>query len=277
MSDMHHYETAISTIISNKDEEEVILRGHRLSDLIRNNSYADSVFLMLSGRMPTKGEARALDALMTACVTHGVSPSASIGRSFASYGTTIPQALAAGILMYGDIAGGAGDPLARLMTEGMREARPDGGDVGDETIASVADRLVTKMLAAGGGRVPGFGIALHAEDPRVPALLAAAQEHGQAGVFCRLLIAMEESLAKAKRRRIPANLDGAVAALMLDFGFPEGCAAALVMIARSYSTLAHHLEEKTKGTKWRHVPQECVKYTGPMPSSPRVAARRGTP
>jgi citrate synthase len=98
-------------------------------------------------------------------------------------------------------------------------------------------------------------------------LLDAARENGEAGVFCRLLVCVEDELARVKGRRIPMNLDGIVAALMLDFGFPEGCAAALVMIARSYSTLAHHLEEKSKGTKWRHVPQEFVTYTGPMPAA----------
>jgi citrate synthase len=76
---------------------------------------------------------------------------------------------------------------------------------------------------------------------------------------------MEGELALAKGRLIPINLDGIVAALVLDFDFPIGCAAGFVMIPRSFSTLAHHLEERTQETRWRHVPQEDVTYTGPMP------------
>ena len=38
MADMHHYVTAISKIVSTEHEEDVILRGHRLSDLIQKNS-----------------------------------------------------------------------------------------------------------------------------------------------------------------------------------------------------------------------------------------------
>ena len=125
MADMHHYVTAISKVVSTEHEEEVILRGHRLSDLIREKTYAESVFLMLAGRLPSAGEARTLDALMTACVDHGVTPAAMIGRAFASYGTSIPQAKAGGILLFGDIAGGAGDPLARLMKAGLLRVRPD--------------------------------------------------------------------------------------------------------------------------------------------------------
>jgi len=118
-----------------------------------------------------------------------------------------------------------------------------------------------------GGRVPGFGIPAHRTDPRAPALLKVAQEHGAAGLHCRLLVALEEELARVRGRRIPMNIDDIVAALILDFGFPLECAAAFVMIPRSFSTLAHFLEEKAQGTKWRHVPQSEVTYTGPMPTS----------
>ena len=265
MADMHHYVTAISKIVSTEHEEDVILRGHRLSDLIQNNSFAESVFLMLSGHMPSKGQARTLDALMTSCVDHGVTPAAMIGRAFASYGTSIPQAIAGAILLFGDIAGGAGDPLARSMKEALDGALSSAGEADEATIAAAATRLVQDALQNKGGRMPGFGIPAHNTDPRAPALLKVAQATGAAGPYCRLLVSIEKELAKAKGRPIPINLDGIVAALVLDFGFPDGCAAAFVMIPRSFSTLAHHLEEKTQNTKWRHVPQEYVTYTGPMP------------
>jgi citrate synthase len=264
MADMHHYVTEISQIVSTETEEEVVVRGHRLSDLIQNASFAESVFLMLTGKMPSKGQARTLDALFTACVDHGVTPAAMIGRAFASYGTTVPQAVAAGILLFGDIAGGAGDPLARTMAEALGTAVDSQQRIDDETITTAAKKIVADALATG-GRMPGFGIPAHNTDPRAPALLKVAQETGAAGPYCRLLVAIGHELALAKGRPIPINLDGIVAALVLDFGFPLGCAAAFVMIPRSFSTLAHHLEEKTQKTRWRHVPQEYVTYTGPMP------------
>ena len=91
---------------------------------------------------------------------------------------------------------------------------------------------------------------------------------GQAFAAGQPLVAIETELARVKGRPIPINIDGIVAALVLDFGLPEGCAAAFVMIPRSFSTLAHHLEEKSQGTRWRHVPQEDVTYTGAIPGSP---------
>ena len=53
MSDWHHDVTAISQIVSTEQKEELILRDHRLSTLIREASFAPSVFLMLTRRMPT--------------------------------------------------------------------------------------------------------------------------------------------------------------------------------------------------------------------------------
>jgi citrate synthase/citryl-CoA lyase len=37
------------------------------------------------------------------------------------------------------------------------------------------------------------------------------------------------------------------------------------MILRTISMLAHSLEEKNQGTRWRHVPASAVVYTGPLP------------
>ena len=264
MADMHHDTTAISQIISTPSDEDVVIRGHRLSDLIQNASFAEAVFLMLTGHMPSKGQARTLDALFVACVDHGVTPAAMIGRAFASYGTNVPQAIAAGILLFGDIAGGAGDPMAQLMADALGDVLAAQRAIDDAQIETVAKTIVSDAMRTS-GRMPGFGIPAHATDPRAPALLKVAQESGAAGHYCRLLVAIERELASAKGRAIPINLDGIVAALVLDFGFPMGCAAAFVMIPRSFSTLAHHLEEKDQKTRWRHVPSEHVTYTGPMP------------
>lgn len=265
MADMHHYRTAISKILNSSTEEETIIRGHRLSDLIRGRSYVASAFLLLAGRVPTPGEERTLDALMTACVDHGITPAAMIGRAFASYGTPIAQAIAGSTLLYGDIAGGAGDPLAGSMKSAFDAEREESREINEAVIRRVAASLVRDALARSGGRVPGFGNPPHARDPRPGALLDVAREQGTAGIYCRTLVAMEREIVAVKGREIPINIDGIVAALVLDLGLPVDCSSALVMISRGFSVLAHYLEERSQNTRWRHVPQDCVEYTGPMP------------
>lgn len=264
MADMHDWVTAISKVVSTETTEEVIIRGHKLSELIKSSTFAEAVFLMISGRMPTPGQARTLDALFVACVDHGITPAAMIGRAFASYGTSPTAAIAGGILMFGEIAGGAGAPLARDMTAALQPFAKAGTSVSDDQLNTIAKEMIAEALK-NGGRMNGFGIPAHATDPRSPALIEVARKNGAIGIYTRLLLAIETKLRERKGKGIPINLDGIVASLILDFGFPWQAAAAFVMIPRSFSTLAHHLEEKEQNTRWRHVPQEYVTYTGPMP------------
>ena len=46
--DMSSWETAISKVVSEGEEEEVVIRGHRLGDLIGRVGFAEMMFLMLS-------------------------------------------------------------------------------------------------------------------------------------------------------------------------------------------------------------------------------------
>ena len=58
--DMTQWQTAICKVVSHDGEEEIVVRGHRMSDLIGGVSFAEAMFLMLQGRLPTKPQARVL-------------------------------------------------------------------------------------------------------------------------------------------------------------------------------------------------------------------------
>jgi citrate synthase len=47
------WETSISRVVSDGAEEEVIVSGHRLSELIGQISFAEMMFLLLRGDLPT--------------------------------------------------------------------------------------------------------------------------------------------------------------------------------------------------------------------------------
>jgi citrate synthase len=115
--DMTQWETAICKVVSKDGEEEIVVRGHRLSELVGTASFAETMFLMLQGRMPTPGQAHVLDALLVASIEHGIAPPSMISRCFASYGTSIQAAVGSGIAAFGDRMGGLGEQLARLMAE----------------------------------------------------------------------------------------------------------------------------------------------------------------
>ena len=254
--DMSHWETSIARVVSNAAEEEVIVRGHRLSDLVGRVSFAEMMFLMLRGVLPTKPQAAVLDALLVASMEHGIAPPSMIARCFASYGTTIQQAVGGGIIAFGDRMGGLGEQLARLMVERLAVLGPEPSD---DELAEAAREIVAAAAAAR-ERVPGYGIPLHGADPRAPKMLGIAREAGVFGTYCRFAVAIETALAERRGRPVPMNLDGVGAAVILDLGFPWQSTRLFLLTARSVSMGAHYLEEQSQDSTWRHIPADRIDY-----------------
>ena len=144
--DMASWETAICKVVSQGDTEEIIVRGHRMSDLIGQLSFAEMMFLMLQGRIPTKAQARTLDALLVASMEHGIAPPSMIARCYASYGTTLPVAIGAGANAFGDRMGALGEKMAKMLV--ARLAVYKDGRV--PTDAELPGRCIANGSGAGG-------------------------------------------------------------------------------------------------------------------------------
>ena len=257
--DMGSWETSICDVVSTDEEEEVNIRGHRLSELIGQVSFADAMFLLLQGRLPSTAEARVLDALLVASIEHGIAPPSMISRCLASYGSPIQAAIAGGVLAFGDWMGGAGETFAELLARHVGPHIQDRQPVTDEILAEEARNIVTRTRSSN-ERIAGFGIPLHGADPRAPKLLELADEEGVSGPHCRLATAIEAALAEASGRPIPMNLDGVGAALILDLGFPWHSARLFIITPRTVSMGAHYLEELEQDTRWRHIAKDRITY-----------------
>ena len=141
-----------------------------------------------------------------------------ISRCYASYGTSIQTAVAAGVNAFGDRMGGLGEQMAKLMNEALEPLRQNSSP-DDATLASLARGILTKVKAKG-ARVPGYGIPLHALDPRAPQVLEIARTEQTFGDYCRFGLAIEEALAESGGGKpVPMNLDGVSAVIALDLGF----------------------------------------------------------
>lgn len=217
--DVTSWETSICKVVSTADEEEIVIRDHKLSDLIGKVTFADMMFLMLQGRLPAAPERHTLDALLVASVEHGIAPPSMVSRCYASYGTSIQSAIAAGVNAFGDRMGGLGEQLAQTLAETVEKRHLD-ARADDSALADAAQEIVEAAHVAG-QRVPGYGIPLHGADPRAPQVLAVAREQGTCGLYCRLGMAIEQALARARGGRVvPMNLDGVSATVVLDLGHP---------------------------------------------------------
>lgn len=264
--DMTSWQTSIAKVVSHGATEEIVVRGHRMSNLIGRLSFSEMMFLMLQGRLPSGPQARTLDALLVASMEHGIAPPSMIARCFASYGTSIQTAVGAGIIAFGDRMGGLGEQLARLLSARLGPQLASGNPDAD-ALRAIADEIVTEAMHSK-TRVPGYGIPLHAADPRAPQVLEIAQREGTYGPYCRLGIEIEASLGRARGgRKVPMNVDGVSAVVALDLGFDWRLSRLFLLTPRTVSFAAHYLEEQDQDSTWRHLPAEQISYVGREPET----------
>jgi citrate synthase len=246
------------TAIAFGDKNSVVLRGYNLLDLVGKVSFAEAFLLLARGELPPPGHARLLDAMMVSVLDHGIVPSSIVTRYLASSGSPLQAAVAGGVLSFGDTYGGAceqlGEQLA-LRAQVVKEGKLTG--------EQAAKEIVGHFIACG-GKVPGYGHALHPEgDPRVPRLYEIADKNGVTGEFSQLARNVEAALKSIKGRSLPMNQDGALAALGLDMGLDWRLLRALAFVPRSAGLAVHAVEEMTREAGWRHVPDEELIYDGP--------------
>jgi citrate synthase len=240
-------------------------RGYPIEQLIGHVSFAQMIWLMTRGELPSEKQARLLDAALMSAVDHGPqAPSIAISRMAATCGVGLNNAMASAVNVLGDVHGGAGEQAVELYQSVA--SRLDAG----ENIENAVKAGLDAAVAAHGKFVSGFGHRFHPVDPRAPRLLElvdqAAREATVSGRFASIARAVEIELATRKGgRRIPMNIDGATAVIYAELGFPAALARGLFCLSRSVGILAHAWEQTQQGGRNKGpIPREYIwTYDGP--------------
>ncbi len=231
------------------------IRGYDIAELIEKLSYGDVFYLLVTGELPRSNEGKLIEAIFVSCCDHSfLAPSVNATRFAASSGVPLAQAVAAGISAIGRYHGGAIEDCALAFREIM--------DSNPTDLAQAAKDYVRRKRAAG-ERVPGYGHPMHTQDPRVPALIEKAEELGLRGRYVDLALAVEKALEEEVGRRIPINVDGVIAALMLEMGLDPRLGTAFFIISRLPGLVAHYHEETTRERPFRRVGYHEIEYDGP--------------
>lgn len=239
--------------------------GYAIEDLIGRTSFAQMIWLMTRGELPSAGQGRLLDAALMSAVDHGPqAPSIAIARMAATCGVGLNNAMASAVNVLGDVHGGAGEQAVFMYQD--IAARQDAG-------ASLTDAVrggLDAAIAEHGKFVSGFGHRFHPVDPRAAPLLAlvdaAALEGTVSGRFATIGRSVEDELAARKGgRRIPMNIDGATAVIYAELGFPAPLARGLFCLSRSVGILSHAWEQTGQGGRNKGpIPRDYLwTYDGP--------------
>jgi citrate synthase len=248
------WKTAITKVEPNK----IITKGYPQDELIGNVPFSHVVFLLMKGGMPSENEGKMMDAILTACIDHGVTPpSSQASRVVASGGVPMPTAIAAGLMSIGDFHGGAIEKGALFLQKGVKRMKEEGKS-SNEMAAVLVQESKEK-----GKRILGFGHRIHTDDPRTKKLLLLAEELGIAKEHVALSKAIAIELEKSLGKKLPINVDGCVAALISDMDFDWRLGKAFFVIGRTAGLTAQVYEEISREKRMRRMWSADVEYDGP--------------
>jgi len=264
-SQTHH-----SSAISASNPRTILVRGKDLcTDLIGHVSFTDHIWLLITGELPSAGQCAVLDATLVAIAEHGLVPSVQASRmTLAAAPEALQGAVAAGILGCGSVILGAAESAGRLLADVV--ARAPAAPVGapGAALSALAEERVREERAAK-RPVPGYGHPLHKEsDPRVERLLSIAEQAGSSGRHIEAARAVERALVAVTGKQLAMNVSAAIAAVLLDAGYPLLALKGVPILARTASLIAHLLEEQHRpiGFVLSHAGASAIDYDGPAPA-----------
>ena len=248
------WKTAITKIEPNK----IQIRGYRVDELMGRVSFPQAIYLILKGDLPSENVGKLIDAMLVSSIDHGASPLSTLAAiNIASSGAPLNAALAGGILAISKYHGGAIENCMRELLV-IKKLKDDENFTTREAVEEFLSLYREQKK-----RVSGFGHRIHTSDPRTQKLFQLAQELGIAGEFVEIAKTVEELLEKSVGRKLPINVDGAIAALLCELQFPPELANAFFIMSRLPGLVAHIYEEYTRYKPMRVIHPTEWEYDGP--------------
>ena len=243
----------LKTSISKIEKNKIILKGYSIEDLMQGRSFPEVIFLTWFNRFPDDRELKMFNAILVSSIDHGYSPpSVNVTRILGSVRAPIGTAVGGGLSAITDVHGGAVERAAEVFKEwGDKEG----------TVEDKAVKLV-QTYKREGKRISGFGHRLHSEDPRSKKLIELAQENGFASKYLPFALAIEEYF-KSRNKQLPLNVDGAIAAVIVEMGLPASFGKAFFMLSRMVGLVAHYVEEVENERPMRKFITASTLYEGP--------------
>ena len=249
------WQTALTSIAPDK----ILVRGYALDEMMGRLTFAEAVYLLLMGELPTPSIGRMFDAILVSSIDHGVTPPSTLAaRNVATSGAPLKDSVGAGVLAFGPRHGGDIESCMRFLDAGLALTRAG------NSLQQAADAIVDECVRTN-EVPPGFGHRIHTRDPRAARLFQMALELELEGEHVRLIRAVERALDKQSShfgRQLPVNVDGAIAAVAGDLGFAYDLGNALFLISRLPGLIAHAHEEQARQTPMRQIDPKDHAYDG---------------
>src|SRR6478672_5019656 len=178
--------------VTNIEPNKICVRGYPLDEMMGRLGFAEAVYLLLMGELPTPAIGRMLNAVLVSSIDHGVTPPSTLAaRNVATSGAPLKDCVAAGILAFGPHHGGDIESCMRFLDSGLTLIR--NGATMQEAAETIIEECARDHVVP-----PGFGHRFHTRDPRASRLFQMALELELEGEHVRMLRAAERAMDARK-------------------------------------------------------------------------------
>lgn len=235
------------------------IRSKPLTELVENFSFAGAVFYMITGSEPSESEEKVFNAILVASIDNGLSPASGfIPRVIASTGNDLLHSLAGGVMALGPYHGGAISGAAELISQAK-----------NQDLSAVVENYLSQNK-----RIPGLGHPHYKHnDPRTDQLFSIAKDNHLSTENQTVMMQIQEEFYKQTGKHLVINIDGAIAALLLDLGFPPEAGNGLFALARVGGMIAHILEEKNEKPV-RRIDESDIEFITPTGAKAELAVKQ---
>ncbi|GJL63332.1 MAG: ATP citrate lyase [Nitrospirales bacterium] len=243
----------IRSTISDDRGDEPLYQGYPASELI-NNGYdiPHIIGLLWDNRLITKQEAEIIKRIIMLSADHGPCVSGALTTVIAACaGIGLSQAVAAGMIMIGPRFGGAVTDAGRWFKYAI------------DNKLSVDDFL--GYMKKNVGPVPGIGHrvkSLRNPDKRVKELVGYVKSLGIATPHLDFALEVEKITA-TKKDNLILNVDGTMAAVLVDLKFPVDSLNGFFILARTIGMIGHWTDQKRQGSRLIRLFDYLVNYASP--------------
>ena len=259
-----------NSAITRIEPNRILVRGYPLDRLMGRVSFAQTIYLILKGDLPSREVAEIVEAILVSSIDHGTTPPSCLAaRNVATGGAPLNAAVAAGILAISRSHGGAIEACLETIEEALGRVR-ESGESPDAAAREVVDRYRRQKR-----RIAGFGHRIHTEDPRTRRLLEMARRREISTEHIAMALAIGSAIEDALGKRLPLNVDGAIAAILGGLGFSPAVANMFFLMARVPGLVAHASEEAERFKPFRTIDPSRAGYDGPA-QRPLPEEYRGT-
>ena len=254
-------EPLVKTTICDDRGEEPLYCGYPVTELIGQGYDIPHVIgLLWTKRLISKEEAEVIKRIIMLSADHGPCVSGALATIMAAC-ADIPmaQSVASGITMIGPRFGGAVTGAGQWFKYGV------------DNKMSVQEFLA--FMKKNVGPVPGIGHRVKSvrnPDRRVKDLVAFVKSLNKPTPHLDFALEVEK-VTTQKRENLILNLDGAIAAILLDLGFPVESLNGFFILARTIGFIGHWIDQKRQGARLIRLHPYLARYaTEPRKEVPPI-------